>query len=334
MPAESFLPPLLLRNRHLQSIAGSLPPQSWLIRRRAAALLARSRPMLLECGGGVRLLALHSPPPPDRVPGARQRLAVLLHGWEGCADSPYVLSAAALLSGRGFGVLRLNLRDHGGSHALNAGLFHSCRLPEVVGAVAAISRAFPDEGLYLGGFSLGGNFMLRVAADECAPAAIAGAAAVSPVLDPAATLRALEQGLAVYRRYFVRRWTRSLRAKQRAWPEGHDLAALARTQDLRQMTADLVQRCTEFPSLDAYLAGYAITGARLARLRFPASLLLADDDPIIPATDLARLAAGPRLSVLRTRHVGHCGFMPSWGRHSFADRFLLTRFESFEARAP
>ena len=35
------------------------------------------------------------------------------------------------------------------------------------------------------------------------------------------------------------------------------------------MTAELVRRHTEFPTLEDYLNGYAITGARLAQLKVP-----------------------------------------------------------------
>jgi hypothetical protein len=172
--------------------------------------------------------------------------------------------------------------------------------------------------------------MLRVAADAAAPATLAGVVAVSPVLDPEATLRALEQGLLVYRRYFVKRWSRSLRAKQRAWPAVHDFEQLLRYADLRRMTAELVQRCTDFGSLEAYLEGYAVTGERLASLRVPARVLLAADDPMIPAEDLRRLATSKRLWIVRTRYGGHCGFMDSWGRPSYADRFMLEQFQQFE----
>jgi predicted alpha/beta-fold hydrolase len=280
----------------------------------------------------VRLLGLYAAQPKPRGAGNDEmRLAVMLHGWEGSADSSYVLSAAALLYSHGFDVMRLNLRDHGGTHALNQGLFHSCRLPEIVGAIGALCERFPQARLYLGGFSLGGNFMLRAGADAGLPERIAGVVAVSPVLDPESTLRALEQGAVVYRRYFVRRWTRSLRAKQRAWPGVHDFDDLARSGDLRQMTADLVPRCTDFGSLAAYLEGYAVTGDRLAHLRVPSRILLAADDPIIPAQDVRRLAASAQLQILRTSHGGHCGFMAHWAGPSYADRYLLEQFSQFDA---
>ncbi len=254
------------------------------------------------------------------------RLAVLLHGWEGSAESSQVLSVGALLFERGFDVLRLNLRDHGATHHLNREIFHSCRLPEVLGALHALRARFPVARLYLAGFSLGGNFVLRAAASPDAPAGIACAVAVSPVLDPAATLVALERGWALYRRFFLRCWSESLRVKQRAWPDAHDFEPLLELKDLRAMTAALVHTSTDFPNLDAYLDGYALTGNRLAGLRAPGRLLLAQDDPIIPSVDLGRLARPRGLEIVCTRYGGHCGFIDRLRAPSFADRWIVQQF--------
>ncbi len=232
----------------------------------------------------------------------------------------------------GYDVVRLNLRDHGATHHLNRDIFHSCRLAEVVGATRALAQRFPGARLYLAGFSLGGNFMLRVAADAQLPDAVAGVVAVSPVLDPEVTLAALETGPAIYRRSFLKRWSRSLRRKQRAWPGVHDFAAMLRLRQLRSMTAGLVALCTDFPSLAAYLDGYAVTGERLATLRVPATLLLADDDPIVPSADLSRLAPSAQLTVVRSRYGGHCGFAAGVARPSRADQFVLEQFERFDLR--
>jgi predicted alpha/beta-fold hydrolase len=331
----AFSPPRALRNGQVQTTIGNLPPMQWLVRRRGAMLLANAREWLLDCGGGVRLQGLLSlanetgrPSAATREPGQRP-IALVLHGWEGSAESCYVVSLGAQLLASGFDVLRLNLRDHGESHHLNREIFHSCRLAEVVGATRAVSERFPKARIFLAGFSLGANFVLRVSADAGAAEAIAGAVAISPVLDPAVTLEALERGWSIYRRYFVRRWSRSLRRKRRAWPDLPDFESLLRTQDLRSMTEGLVHQFTDFESLDAYLDGYAITGQRLASLRFPAAILLAEDDPMIPAADLARLARSPRLTIVRTRHGGHCGFVEQLNGPSFADRFVVAQFERF-----
>jgi predicted alpha/beta-fold hydrolase len=243
---------------------------------------------------------------------------VLLHGWEGSAEALYVLSLARQLFEQRFEVVRLNLRDHGDTHHLNRELFHSCRLPEVVGAVAALQRLFGGRALQLIGFSLGGNFMLRVAAQASAAGLnLTRVIAVSPVLEPVATLAALQRGMPGYEAYFVRKWLRSLRKKQAAWPDIYDFAQLARLRDLKLMTAELVRSYTDFPTLDHYLNGYAITGERLARLEVPSTILTSLDDPIIPAGGLAQLARPAALSLTVTRYGGHCGFFdqlrgPTW----------------------
>jgi predicted alpha/beta-fold hydrolase len=328
-PGAEFHPPRWLRSAHLQSTLDSLPPRQGWARRRAAGLLAGAQELLLECGQGVRLQGWHSARDRSAAAAGTTRLAVLLHGWEGSAESSQVLSVGALLLERGYDVLRLNLRDHGATHHLNREIFHSCRLPEVLGALCALRARFPAARLCLAGFSLGGNFVLRAAASPAAPAGIACAAAVSPVLDPAATLLALEQSWPLYRSYFVRRWSTSLRRKQQAWPDVHDFELMLQLADLRAMTAALVYTSTEFPNLEAYLDGYALTGTRLESLRVPSQLLLAADDPIIPAAGLARLARPAALEILRTRYGGHCGFIDRVRAASFADRWIVQQFERY-----
>jgi predicted alpha/beta-fold hydrolase len=197
---EEFRPPRWLRNRHLQSVLASTGARRGAIARRSAPLIATQKELLLDCGAGVRLQAfLSSPPKSNGKP------AVILHGWEGSAESLYVLSLAQELFAQGFEVVRLNLRDHGETHHLNRDLFHSCRLSDVVGALRALQACFDGKPLRLAGFSLGGNFMLRAAAQAgAAGLQVAKVVAISPVLDPEATLSALEQGFPGYQRYFVR----------------------------------------------------------------------------------------------------------------------------------
>jgi predicted alpha/beta-fold hydrolase len=318
-PDNSFRPRRWLRGPHFQTILSSLPPRRPRVERRASPVRAASVERLIECGEGVTLQAFHaSPAKTGREPG--KRVAVLLHGWEGNADSTYVLSMSQTLFTLGFEVVRLNLRDHGATHHLNRELFHSCRLPEVVGAVRTLAQQFAGLPMVLAGFSLGGNFMLRVAAHrEARDLPIERVIAVSPVLDPAVTMNTLEHGPRLYHSYFVRKWSRSLAKKQQAWPDAYDFEELLRTRSLREMTRQLVLRHTEYPSMEDYLAGYAITGDRLITLSAPATVLTSLDDPIIDAADLARVARSPRLEIVTTAYGGHCGFLENLGDSNWID---------------
>ena len=320
--SEEFRPPLWLRNSHVQSILATTLVRRGRIERRAAPLIAAQRELLLDCGAGVRLQCFISSPP--RSSG---KPVLVLHGWEGSVESIYVLSLAQLLFEHGFEVVRLNLRDHGETHHLNREIFHSCRLPEVIGAVQALQTLFPGERLSGVGFSLGGNFLLRVAAAARESSLdLARVIAISPVLEPAETLVALETAMPGYQGYFVRKWRRSLRKKQAAWPDSYDFAGVG--GGLREMTAELVRRHSEFATLEEYLNGYSITGERLASLVVPADILTSLDDPMIPVGGLARLARPAALGVTVTRYGGHCGFIDSLAGLTWAERFVLARLDA------
>jgi predicted alpha/beta-fold hydrolase len=281
------------------------------IAKRTASVVAAEKEVVLECGDDVRLQCFVSSPP-----NSTGRPVVILHGWEGSAQSLYILSLSQLLFDRGFEVLRLNMRDHGETHHLNRDLFHSCRLSDVVGALRAMQSLYPDQPLRLVGFSLGGNFVLRAAAqaDE-AGLDIAKVVAVSPVLDPEETLVALEESFPGYQLYFVRKWMRSLLKKQAVWPKVYDFRDLGKMSNLRRMTADLVKRFTEFPTL-------------LERLKVPSRIITSLDDPIIPAQSLQRLATPAALQLTVTRHGGHCGFLDRLSGPSWVERKIVEEFES------
>jgi len=322
-PTGAFKAPVGLGHRHVQSLLASWPLRQHWLRRRAGRLLAAARDEIVDCGGGVRLLGHYSAQP------AARGLSILLHGWEGSAAASYVVSVGSRLYDAGFDVFRLNFRDHGETFALNRELFHSCRIEEVVGALAAITRAHPSAHTFLIGHSLGGNFALRAAAR--APTAgidLTRVVAICPVLKPHSTMRALEDGLWVYREYFLRRWRRSLMAKAACFPELYEFGDLRRFPTLTATTEFFVTRYAGFPDIDSYLTGYAITGAVLANLTVPARLIAAADDPVIPIADLADLAVTPALSIDVFPRGGHCAFLESYRLRSWLDGAVLAELEN------
>jgi predicted alpha/beta-fold hydrolase len=188
--------------------------------------------------------------------------------------------------------------------------------------VSRLAQLYPDHQRSMVGFSLGGNFALRIGAShELTGKELLRIVAVSPVLDPQATLQALETGLPLYRRYFIDKWRRSLLKKQRAWPAQYDFAHLSQLRDLTRMTEDLVLQHTQYSTLAQYLQGYAITGEVLRSLQVASHLIIAQDDPIIPAQDLNRLHPHEQLQITVTEHGGHCGFRDSLFGDGWLDRF-------------
>lgn len=327
----AFRPPGLLRNRHLQSILASSRLRKWNARRAARQLIGCAQEYVLETDDGVRLQGFLSAQ--TAVPQARA-LIVLLHGWEGRVDSNYVLYTGARLLARGFDVFRLHFRDHGDTHALNRGLFHSCRIDEVVDAIAVLARRVPHRRLCVAGYSLGGNFALRVALK--APAAgltVTHAAAVCPVISPRAGMLAIESAPWFYEKYFLLKWGRSLQRKQALYPDDFRFSRSDLRTSLRELTRTLVERHTDFADLDAYLDGYSIAEARLCALQVPVSILTAADDPIIPVEDFYRLQLPATAQLEIAPYGGHCGFIRDYRLRGFAEEWITARLEAACAAA-
>ena len=325
LTVADYQPPRWLRNPHLQSVLSSSTLRSRRGLQAMAASGAVTTEHIFDGGNGVRLQGWHS-----ATPGVQSRgLALLLHGWEGSADSSYMRMTAARLLEGGFEVVRLNFRDHGDTHHLNEGLFHSNLLDEVIHAAGDVSRRFPSQRMTVAGYSLGGNFALRLALHApAAGLALERAVAVCPVLDPAATMTEMERGLPFYHWYFQRKWRNSLQRKQALFPQLHDYDSQVLSKGLRDLTGWLVERHTDFGSIDAYFDGYAIAGHRLAELQVPVDILMAEDDPVIPFLTFKdwMLPASARLDI--APWGGHCGFIENASCDSFAERWVAHRLSA------
>jgi predicted alpha/beta-fold hydrolase len=254
----------------------------------------------------------------------------LFHGWEGSHGSAYVVSAAVAFLQAGWEVIRLNFRDHGPTHAWNEELFHSARLQEIVDAVVQLSTpAWEPMPLALAGFSLGGNFALRVAAElperNRTPRFVF---AVSPVVDPREAVRSMNHAPSLYRNYFLWKWGRSLRIKASAFPGRVPLQEALARKDLHGRTELLLQWFGEFPDLDSYYDAYTLSDDLLTRIRSQTSVWTAEDDPVIPVTGWDRLCQPPGFDLHRFRFGGHCGFIDRTAGASFVDRAMASILRS------
>jgi hypothetical protein len=319
----TFEPHWPLRHANVQSALASFKPRNW--HRRGHAMARAAQQHLLDCGEGIRLMGLHSPQPAGMKP---KGLAILIHGWEGSHDSVYLFSIACTLFDAGYNVFRLNLRDHGGTHALNEEMFHSARIHEVLGAVKAIERLDPARPQFVVGFSLGGNFALRVGV-RGAEAGVKPdlAVGICPAINPGATLQALDSGPKLFHNYFIKKWRRTLEAKAAAWPDKYDFSAELAMTNFVDITRRFVERYTEYGALEKYLAAYTLTPEILNASKVPLAIITAQDDPVVPFGDFGGMADREGLRFFAPKYGGHCGFVENLRLKSWAERRVLELFE-------
>jgi uncharacterized protein len=304
---DDFTPPIPFRNPHVQTILSS----SRLRALGAAALREMSVPVIIEVAQGTRLLGYHSQQSHHR---RTHGLIALIHGWEGSSDSSYIISMANYLYQRGYDIFRLNLRDHGDSHHLNEGLFHGALTDETTMAVRKISQLAGERPFFLMGFSLGGNYALRVALRQRGDRIpnLRHIIAVSPALDPLKSTLAIDGTLALYRLYFLKKWKRSLQKKQSLYPHRYDFRTIMHHSTCMSLTEAIMPYYPEFTDYKSYFLKYTMLGDVFSSLSVPVTIIASQDDPVIPVRDFHELTPHPLLTLHLQRYGGHCGFFESF----------------------
>lgn len=272
--------------------------------------------MILNCGVDsdgqrVRLMGSYSHNPQNKA------LFIFLHGWEGSQDSTYVVSSARRVFDQGASVFRLNFRDHGGTHHLNENIFLATRFDEVLNAVSQGVDLAGGAKAYLIGFSLGGNFALRIArAQKKKKLDLSHIFAISPVIDPWDAAPLVDKNYFI-QRYFKKKLQNSYGLKQEIFPEIHDFSLALSRKTIMEASADILLKYSGHDTLESYFSAYGIAPDDLVDCETPTSLIMAQDDPVVPAAHLDRLKLSAVCKNIRLDYGGHNGFFqtlhgPTW----------------------
>ncbi len=241
---------------------------------------------------------------------------VLVHGLEGSSQSPYMLGIAEKAYRAGMNVVRLNQRTCGGTEHLTPTLYNSGLSGDYRALLRELTEQDGLECIWLVGYSMGGNLVLKTAGEAAASEpSLAGVAAVCPNIDPTQCVRALEERRNwIYHRHFLESLKKRLRRKAALLPGKWDIGGLQK-----------IRRISEFD--DRYTAPdggyrnaadyYDRAGARhvLGSIAVPTLIITAQDDPFIPFEmfDVPSLRNHEAITLLAPRHGGHCGFFHRGG---------------------
>ena len=94
-------------------------------------------------------------------------------------------------------------------------------------ATKAVQQQVPHSDFYLIGFSLGGNFALRVGAQaKKYNLEIKKIFSICRIMNPSNALDETEAMLKIYTAYYLRRWKIMLRKKHQLFPNDYDLRSI------------------------------------------------------------------------------------------------------------
>jgi predicted alpha/beta-fold hydrolase len=238
---------------------------------------------------------------------------LLLHGLEGSSLAHYICGISDKAWAAGWNIVRLNQRNCGNTEHLSRGLYHSGLTHDPLFVMRELIEVDRLGAIAIAGYSLGGNLTLKLAGElgEAAPPELTAVCAVSPTMDLAACVDALERrSNLAYEFNFVRNLKARMRRKADAFPGQYQLDPLPGIWTVRKF--DEVYTAPHHGFRDAADYYHRASALRVAdRIRVPTLILTAADDPFVPtgAFQDSAVTTNSNVSVVVTRHGGHCAFV-------------------------
>jgi predicted alpha/beta-fold hydrolase len=244
-------------------------------------------------------------------PGVQRPLLVVFHGLEGSSRSHYGEAFADVARERGWACALPHFRGCSGEINRAPRAYHSGDHEEIGWMLERLRRAHRGPVMAVG-VSLGGNALLRWAAEAGAQArrSVDAVAAVCSPLDLAAGGRAIGRGFnrQVYTRMFMRTLVPKALQKLAQHPGLFDREALMRARDLYAFDNVFTAPLHGFRNTEDYWRR-ASAKPLLNRIRIPALVLNARNDPFVPAASLpAATEVGSYVRLWQPLHGGHVGF--------------------------
>src|SRR5215472_12652582 len=318
---NTFIPRRFLRNGHLQTLAGNF------LRRENRLLQAEER--LFQVQENVQVLC-HCHWQPQHETRAT---VLLVHGLEGSSLSQYVIGTGSKAWNLGMNVVRMNMRNCGGTDHLGPTLYHSGLSSDVGAVLRALveQKKLPRVGLV--GYSMGGNLVLKLAGDwgrdSTTPPELKAVAAVSPAADLGPSADAMhEPANRIYEYKFLVSLMRRIRRKAELFPDLYKVPARW-PRTIREFDDVVTAPYCGFTGADDYY--HRAAAARVVdRIAVPTLIIHALDDPFIRLTleTRAKILSNPNITLLETEHGGHCAFLaqPNGYDGRWAERQMINFF--------
>ncbi len=252
---------------------------------------------------------------------------LIFHGLASTSASTYVKTLADEIHQNGWNAAVMIARGQSGEPNRLKGTNHAGNIADVDAAVKYVLETRKPESLYLVGFSLGGNMLMKWLGDnsEFIPYQVKSAAAVSAAYD-LAKVASLLDGNFFNREVYVRSMLKFLKPlaeeKEKRFPGSLNVEKVKRAKTFRVYDREVTAHLNGFKDENEYWRLSSSMNS-LSSITVPSLLIHADNDPFLPASELpyTEMLKSSSVKLLVTRDGGHLGFV-SGGWPGRSDRWL------------
>src|SRR5207244_10253778 len=213
---------------------------------------------------------------------------VMWHGMEGSVASAYILTTAAKAFRSGFNVVRVNIRNCGGTEHLTPTIYHGGLTDDLRAIIDELVNNDRLPGIIIAGFSLGGNKVLKLAGEygDDPPPELKGVCAISASINLRAGSDLLRQPRNwLYQQNFLYYLRRRIKTKQKLFPDLYDISGLASIRTLEQYDTRYVAPAFGFADVNDYYARASALPV-MGCIRIPTLAIHAPDHPFLPVAPL------------------------------------------------
>lgn len=261
----------------------------------------------------------------DFLENGSRKIVILCHGLEGSSASKYIQATASLLDANGYAIAAMNYRFCSGEINRQLITYHSGRTEDLH---AVINAVLPDyDSIYLVGFSLGGNLVLKYNGDGVftLDPKIKASVAVSVPVDLYGSAIALQQRQnRLYTWRFLRTLSKKIHLKHQQYPSQVNIKQLKKVKKLIDFDEYFTSALNGFKDAKDYYAK-ASSKQYLPAIKNPTLLINALDDPFLSSTCFPYEAAknNPFFDLMTPQYGGHVGFVSFKDDYYWSERQIL-----------
>ncbi len=241
-------------------------------------------------------------------------VVLVLHGLEGSSHSHYARAMGQALPRHNFRVVVMNFRGCSGSHNRLTRSYHSGETGDIAYVVNNIKQTNPGAPLFVIGFSLGGNVLLKWLGEQKAAAPITAAVAVSVPFDLGVAADRMTQGLSrIYQKYFLSSLIPKIINKNKLIKLPVDIEKVRGAKTLREYDNHLTAPLHGFTDAQDY---YIRSSCKqfLDDISIPTKIIHASDDPFMTTSIIPKQnQVSDHVSLSIQPHGGHVGFLGKQG---------------------